>query len=134
MTERVLPLLDGVGISAEAARLLPLEVTWAVEEEIYGEADYRGWEDMSPAGLAGGRLQLAYMGGKAIEAVEAARGEHVTVNRVSRSGLCQLRVVRLGRPVDAEHYLGLAPADAQAWAWVDRRSGQDVHTLWLLWS
>ncbi|MBX3005965.1 MAG: hypothetical protein KF821_09105 [Anaerolineales bacterium] len=119
--------MDGERISEVAAWELMLEATWDLEEEIYGEV-------CSPRPGAG-VFRLEYVASAALAGVVCGQGEHIVQNKVYPGGVCNLRIVRLGHPVAAERYLEQLPAvtELQAWQWIDRRNGQEMHTLLLLW-
>lgn len=148
---RVQPLLgdDGAGFSEAAANELLLEASWELEAEIYGDVALANpessaeeqaamWElllpDCAPK-VDGGVFRLTYVPGPAISGVVCGPGEHIVQNKVYPGGVCGLRIVRFGQAVAVEAYTEQLPPvnELQVWRWVDQRSGQDMHTLLLLW-
>jgi hypothetical protein len=130
---------------------LPLDEATKLEAEIVRQLrDADASDDISPSfeqmRAALGRtksneaLGSGFMGetGKAIEFVFCERGEHVTENKVSRFGICQLRIVRLGAPVEEQLYFEQVRSldgvsGLRGWAWTDRENGQEMHVLLLVW-
>lgn len=140
----VRPLLgnDGAGFSEAAANELLLEASWELEAEIYGDVltseEKAIWSlllpDCAPA-VEDGAFRLQYVAGPAISGVVCGPGEHIFQNKVYPGGVCGLRIVRFGHPIAVEGYVEQLPEvnELQVWRWVDQRSGQDMHTLLLLW-